>query len=258
MQPQSGLDKCLPFLSFECQPWTAPPVSRKPVKSRLAITISRQSGSGAHVVATRLADYLKLHNADPLCPWSVFDRNLVEKVLEDHHLPTRFARFMPEDRTSELAEVLDELLGNHPPTTVLVQQTAETVLQLAQRGHVILIGRGANLITRGLENVFHVRLVGSLDKRIAHVQQTHGLDRKAAMELIHTEDRGRRRYLKKYFGADPDDPKLYHLVINTDLVNYDLAAAMILDAALGNSQRKLDPPRLESIGTAARGVLPGA
>jgi cytidylate kinase len=247
MQPQSGLEKCLPFLSSECQPWTGPPVSRRQVKSRLAITISRQSGSGAHVVATKLAEYLGRYTADAEYPWAVFDRNLVEQVLEDHHLPSRLARFMPEDRTSELSEVLDELLGNHPPSIILVQQTAETVLRLAQRGHVILIGRGSNLITSGMENVFHVRLVGSLDKRIAHIQQTHGLDRKAAIELIHTEDRGRRRYLRKYFDADPDEPKQYHLVINTDRVDYDKAAAMILDAALGSSQQRLDPLRHESI-----------
>jgi cytidylate kinase len=78
------------------------------------------------------------------------------------------------------------------------------------------------------------------------------------MDLIHTEARGRRRYLRKYFGADPDDPKLYHLVINTDLVNYEMAAAMILDAALGSSQRKSDPLRLDSIATSGRGAaLPG-
>jgi cytidylate kinase len=151
-----------------------------------------------------------------------------------------------------LTEVLDELLGNHPPSVILVQQTAETVLRLAQRGHVIIIGRGANLITSGMENVFHVRLVGSLQKRIAHVQHTHGLDTKAAVELIHFEDRGRHRYLKKHFNADPDDPRLYHLVINTDLIDYDKAAGMILDAALDRSQREVDPPRLESMRTTGR------
>ena len=247
MQPQSGLEKCLPFLSSESQPWKGPPGSPRPVKTRLTITISRQSGSGAHVIATKLAEYLQLHTADLEYPWAVFDRNLVEQVLEDHHLPTRLARFMPEDRTSQLAEVLDELLGNLPPSTLLVQQTAETVLRLAQRGHVILIGRGANLITNGMDNVFHVRLVGSLQRRIAHVQQTHGLDRKRAMERIHAEDRGRSRYLKKHFNADPEDPRLYHLVINTDLVSYDKAACMILDAALGSSQRSLAPLRAENM-----------
>lgn len=249
MQTQSGLDKCLPFISSETQTWRRTPVSPRPVESRLSITISRQSGSGAHLVATRLAEHLQRHTADSDYPWLVFDRNLVEQVLQDHHLPTRLARFMPEDRTSELTDVLDELLGNHPPSALLVQQTAETVLRLAKRGHVILIGRGANLIANGMDNVFHVRLVGSLLRRVEHVQNTQGLSRKAAMELIHAEDRGRRRYLKKHFNADPDDPRLYHMVINTDLVDYEKAACMIVDAALGSFRHTPAPPALQSART---------
>ncbi len=239
MQAQIPLEKCLPFLSTELNPGRVPIVRLPGSSPPLSVTISRQSGSGAHIVASRLAEYFQAHEPDPSCPWAIFDRNLVEKVLEDHHLPGRFARFMPEDRISAMGEVLDELLGHHPPSSVLVQQTAETVLALARRGHVILIGRGANLITSGLENILHVRLVASLERRAAHVQQVNQLDRKAALQLIAHEDRGRQRYLRKHFGRDPDDPRLYHLIINTDMVSYEHAAQMIGEAALNGRHRGL-------------------
>ena len=239
MQTQIGLEKCLPFLGAEFQPWKKPIVARATQDSPLSVTISRQCGSGAHVVATKLAQYFQLHAPDPESPWAVFDRNLVEKVLEDHHLPSRFARFMPEDWTSELGEVLDELLGHHPPSSVLVRQTAETVLALARRGHVILVGRGANVITRHFTNVLHVRLVASLETRVEHIRELHHLDAKAALQRISHEDRGRQRYLKKYFGKDLNDPRLYHLVINTDLIPYDRAARMIGDAGLNGLHRRV-------------------
>jgi cytidylate kinase len=244
MQTQIVLEKCLPVLNSEIQPWTRAVVQPARSTALLSVTISRQSGSGAHVVATKLAQYLQEQAPDPDCPWAVFDRNLVEKVLEDHHLPRRFAQFMPEDRTPEIAEVLDELLGHHPPSAVLVQQTAETVLSLAQRGHVILIGRGANIITRELDNVLHVRLVAPLDQRVTHVQQVNQLSEKAALQLIQHEDRGRQRYLRKYFGRDLEDPRLYHLTINTGLVGFDQAARMICDAALNGLHRRTERPAL--------------
>jgi cytidylate kinase len=156
----------------------------------------------------------------------------VEKVLEDHNLPQRLARFMPEDRVSEIADTMDELFGLHPPSWTLVRQTTETILHLAELGNVILIGRGATVITNKLDYVFHVRLVGSLKKRVAHMQELNGLNKKAALDLIRQEDRGRRRYLKTHFKADLDDPLLYHLVINTDLVSYENAAQIIADAML--------------------------
>jgi hypothetical protein len=43
----------------------------------------------------------------------VFDRNLVLQLLEDHQLPSRFAKLLPEDRTSGIGEIFDELLGYH-------------------------------------------------------------------------------------------------------------------------------------------------
>jgi cytidylate kinase len=52
------------------------------------------------------------------------------------------------------------------------------------------------------------------------------------MDRSRREDRGRKRYLKRYFDTDLDDPMLYHLVINTDLVPYEEAARIIADAVL--------------------------
>ena len=162
----------------------------------------------------------------------MFDRNLVEKVLHEHHLPERLAQFMPEDRISELTDILDELCGLHPPSWTLVRKTAETMLHLAELGKVILIGRGANVITARLPAVFHVRLVGSLVKRVQYIQELEHVDHHTALEQVQREDLGRRRYLKKYFDKDIDDALLYHMVINTDMVPYEEAARMIADAVM--------------------------
>ena len=46
---------------------------------RRTVTISRQTGSGAHIVAEKLAALLQAHAPKEACPWTVFDRNLAEK-----------------------------------------------------------------------------------------------------------------------------------------------------------------------------------
>jgi Cytidylate kinase-like family len=172
-----------------------------------------------------LVDILQAQAPEERYPWAVFDRNLVEKVLNDHNLPGGLAKFMPEDRISEVSDIMDELFGLHPPSWTLVRETADTILHLAELGNVILIGRGASIITSKLDYVFHVRLVGSLEHRVKRMQESEHLNSsKSAMELIQREDLGRRRYLKKYFDRDIDDPLLYHLVINTDLLSCDEAA----------------------------------
>lgn len=225
MELGHDLERCHTFIN--CQLQSAPRRSWVEHATRHpAITLSRQAGSGGHAVAERLVALLEREMPGP-SPWTIFDRNLVEKVLEDHNLPARLARFMTEDRISELNETLDELFGLHPPAELLVQKTAQTILHLAQLGRVILIGRAANVITARLPHVLHVRLVAPLGQRVAYFQEKFGLTRKEAAAKIHCEDAARQRYLRKYFNKDIEDPLLYHLVINSGLVNSQSAARLI-------------------------------
>jgi cytidylate kinase len=232
MKTQPGLDRALSFLSCQLQPAGRGQVFPADETPRRAVTISRQAGSGAHAVAERLATLLQANTPKEACPWTIFDRNLVSKVLQEHNLPDRVARFMPEDRTSEIADTMEELFGLHPPSWLLVRKVTETILHLAELGNVILIGRGAAVVTANLSHVFHVRLVSAMEKRVQRIQELNQLSKEAALEFIQQEDRGRERYLKKYFKADVDDPLLYDLTINTDRIAHDQAARLIAEAVL--------------------------
>ncbi len=227
-----GFERCRSFINCQLRPGMR---GGGDSLVKPTITISRMTGSGGRTVATTLAEYLQT-KVPGHAPWTVFDRKLVERALEDHHLSKRIAEFMPENHKFMLTDIFEELLGLHPSSWTLVHQTAETILHLAQLGYVILVGRGANVVTRKLENVFHVRLVGSVEKRTERVQQVYDLDRGTALEFIHREDKGRRRYLKEHFDEDIDDPLLYHLVINTDRIGYKDAARLIGDEVIRRFQ----------------------
>lgn len=230
MNTTFGLDRCFSFINCHLQ--TPKPVHGQQAANVKCITISRQSGCGAHVFAEELAAFLQARTPPGTRPWTVFDRTLMEAVLQDHHLPARLAAFMPEDRVSRLNDIIQELFSLHPPTETMVRQTAETILRLAELGNVIILGRGANIITAPMPQVLHVRLLGSVQQRVAHMLQFDKLNRKDALKRIEREDGGRRRYLKKYFGREIDDPLLYHLVINTDLLSLHEAAVMVGKLAL--------------------------
>lgn len=180
-------------------------------------------------MASQLAEYLAPH-APYGCHWTIFDHELIKKVLEDHGLPARLAEFLPESSKPRLREMMSTLRGKLPSTTKLIEQTVETIWHLAEGGYVILVGRAANVVTARLPNVFHVRLVGSLENRIERVEEVYDFDRRAAEEYIRTQDTAKRNYLKEYFGQDIDDAQLYHLVINTDRIPYGETAKLIADA----------------------------
>jgi cytidylate kinase len=226
MNDPTSFAKCLSYIDCHLQSPHGPTRVAQQAHAP-AVTISRQTGAAGIPIAEALAELLNARRPRGTCPWTVFHKNLVQRALEDHHLPARLAEFMPEDKNSDIADAVEELLGLHPPSWELVHQTTETILHLAGLGHVILVGRGANVITARLDHVLHVRLVGSLEPRVARVQEYFHLGRRAASALVRREDAGRARYLRKYFKKDIEDPLLYHLTINTDRIPTGLAAEMI-------------------------------
>ena len=78
------------------------------------ITIAPQTGSGAHEIAQRVARILERNDPNGPGQWRVHDRQLVEKVLEEYHLPERMAKLVPEDRRSCIQDITEELLGLRP------------------------------------------------------------------------------------------------------------------------------------------------
>lgn len=191
------------------------------------ITISREAGAGSGLIANRIIASLLPFCKNPNAAWAVFDKNLIEKVIEDHNLPKQIAKFFNEEKKSFFEETMNEILGIHPPLLKLYNKSTQTILQLAIKGNCIIIGRGANLITSSLSNVFHVRLVAPLELRIMNVQEFYGNSKKEAEEFVNKEDAKRNAFIKEYFNKNASNPHLYHLVINTGQVSLDEAAFII-------------------------------
>ena len=235
MNMESGFGQCLSFINCQLRP-AAGGASPHDEPHRPAVTISREAGCGALAVAELLAELLQKTTPRDEPKWTVFDRNLMEKVLADHHLPARLAKFLPEDRASELQDIIDDLSGRQPPSWTMIAQTAETVLKLAELGNVILIGRAGNIITLRLPHVRHVRLIAPLEKRVSYAHTLYQLSEREARAFCLREDAARQRYVKKYFKANVADPLLYDLVINTGLVAFDEAARLIANLVRRNGR----------------------
>jgi cytidylate kinase len=201
---------------------------RTPRPQRPAITISREAGAGAITIAHLTAKILdERHSGDPRVPWAVFERNIAEQVLHEHRLPATLERFMPEDTTFPLNDAVDELLGLHPSSWTLVQHTTQTIRRLALLGNVTLVGRGSNIIAAHMHHVFHVRLVAPLKERVRHLQEYYQLTREEALQRAHDLDEARRRYVRRYFRVDVEDPLHYHVTINTAETGFQKAAQVI-------------------------------
>lgn len=221
-------EKCKQYIEFHSGS-SEDPQKLKKTEVYPCITLSRETGAGADLVGQELVKYLSKYKFDDDKEWTFFDRNLIERVLQDHNLPKRTADYLHEDKHNLLSDAINEILGLHPSSWTLLQKTMSTILRIARTGKVIIVGRGANIITAKLPNTFHVRLIAPLENRINHVQEVYNLTYSEAVELTKREDHARKNFVKTNFFKDIDDPLLYHMIINTGWIPHNEAAKIIGD-----------------------------
>ncbi len=202
------------------------------IKHGVCITISRESGAGADKVSQHLSELFRERQTIDTPDWTVFDKNIIEKMLDDNKLPKRLGKILEEDKISVVSSLMSEWLSGNPPVWNLIHKTTHTILQLAINGNVIIIGRGANIITRKLQNVFHVRLVSTLEFRINHIMELYNLNSKVALEYLKREDSSREKYLLTAFGKNIEDNLFYDLIINTKSFGFKNTAEIIENAVI--------------------------
>ena len=222
-------DRCFSFIHGQVGPTSRPSVA---VATQRAVTISRQAGCGGLLVANKLSDFLRRHTTPDEPVWTIFDRDLMGRVLAEHDLPDYLKKYLPEDRISMFEDTLADIFGMRPTSQTVVEQTAETILRLATLGHVILIGRAGNIVTARLPHVLHVRLVAPLEDRIERICRDDKKTPDEARKFCLEEEQARARYVKTYYHANIDDPLLYDLTINTSSVGYEETARLVGEAVL--------------------------
>lgn len=195
------------------------------------ITISRETGIGASAVCEKLVEYFNKAAIEGYSDWTFFDRDLIEKIMEDHHLPEHFRKFLNEEKPAK-ATWVGEIIGVTPARLTLLRKTTQTIKKLAEFGNAIITGRGANIILEKLPNTFHVRLVAPLSFRIENAMKLYHVDRKTITDFIREEDEARKNYIAKYFHKNIEDPLLYHAVINVNLLDTEEIARMISNCVI--------------------------
>jgi cytidylate kinase len=188
------------------------------VPGRRVLTLSRELGAGERSFAEALAPRLGL---------KVYDREFleaeavrlgvsaeeVEKV--DEQPAGLLSRFLPGSLARRYFDALGRLMA-----------------ELAERGDVLLVGRGANRFLADRPAAFHVRLVAPFEARLRRVMENRWVREGPARQLIADSDSRRRRFHEAHFGGDWASPLEYHLTANSGLLGPGAVDLVALAAGL--------------------------
>ena len=113
----------------------------------------------------------------------------------------------------------------------LYLKTLKTVItELAKSQAIVIRGRGSQFILEDFPGIFHVLVVAPSDLRVKRVMERMKLDEEKAKNEVKRSDSNHHEFLRRYFHAEPENPLDYHLVLNTERMSLQEAAAVIVNA----------------------------
>ncbi len=218
------------------------------------VTVSSQYGAGARDVARHLSRDLGLEYIDQTVLVDAsrqLGRTVSEVAEKDERtdsLRARLGHFLQRAlERSAAGGAIDPMLGSGNLELMLSQSyqelsdsgsgvvddrailntTSQIIESIAQRGNVVIIGRGSQMILRELPDITNVQLVAEPEVALARIQEWEGVDEVMAARRIEEFNKGRADFHRKFWQVDVWSPLLYDLVINTTHLTYAQAAQLV-------------------------------
>ena len=190
------------------------------------ITIGRQFGSLGRAIAQETAQLLSIQ---------YYDRDLVEEVAKRMNQPLSVISNVEEEARSRFGvfgKMLFPLGGGASDLQDRTFFVQECVLRdFADRGPSILVGRCADYVMQGRENLLRVFIYAPREARIRNcVEQLH-MEKEQAYKMCVDVDRARERYHERYAGYSVMDPEHFDVMLNSDLLGVSGSAAAIAGLA---------------------------
>ncbi len=183
---------------------------------RRVLTLARELGAGDTGFAPTLAAKLGLR---------VWDRDLLEQEA--------IRLGVPEAELEKIDEQPAGIFERFRPGSIYhryFEALGQLMTELAERGDVLLVGRGGSRFLRENPRAFHVRLVAAMPVRVCRVMEHRWVREAQARQLIAASDSQRRRFCESYFSADWADPLEYHVTVNSGRLG-PLAVDLVAGAA---------------------------
>ena len=106
----------------------------------------------------------------------------------------------------------------------------ETINETAARGQVVIVAHAAAFALAGRDDLVRV-FVTAPEIRTQRIAEARGADAAQAAKELKRSDEARAAYLKTFYGVERELPTHYDLVLNTEMLEPDVAAEIVARAA---------------------------
>lgn len=181
-------------------------------QAKPAITLSREFGCEAYPVAELLRQRMEKRTGES---WALMDKALLDEVANNHNLSEQVLHNLGE-KNRFLDEFLSTFSSRWKSEKDYYRLLTRHIIALAEQGNVIIMGRGAPIVTRNMKNCFHFRMYASLAFKQKSIARRLSVDSSEAEAIIGRRQKERDKFIRDFLDRDPYDLSVYNLVFNND------------------------------------------
>ncbi len=178
------------------------------------ITIGRENGSGGREVGKKLSEILGI---------PCYDQEIIAETAGRTGIDAKEIEKMEEGDKDGLISY-----WGIPSANPLFAEQSKAIIELASKGPCIFVGRCADYVLNGKNDVVKVFIHAPVGDRIIKSAKRNGISEKEAYERIRKKDAQRASYYQRYTGRVWGAVGNYDLSISTGDIGVDGAVKLIL------------------------------
>ena len=185
------------------------------------ITISREFGSGGRTIGKQVAERLGI---------PCYDQELIEKIEEKSGLAKEFIEERGEHtlRGGWLANAFaDRSLNGLSVQDYLWTIQRKTILELAEQGPCVIVGRCADYILEGKADTLKVFIHAPMEVRAKRIVEKYGESAEAPEKRLRDKDIRRSAYYHFYTDVEWGIAKNYDIALDSGTLGLDRCVDII-------------------------------
>ena len=192
------------------------------------ITISREFGSGGRTIGRKVAEELGIPFYDKeLVDQIAMESGFAPKFVEEHgeHSPTGSLfsyAFAPQG--------VPGIMNGLSTADFLWNIQCNVIMQLADKGPCVIVGRNADYILKDREDALHVYVFADTPYRAERIVRLYGDSEKTPEQRLAEKDKRRRVNYQHYTGRTWGAAQNYEMCLCSSMLGIDQCVKIIVEA----------------------------
>ena len=192
------------------------------------ITISREFGSGGRSIGHMVAERLGI---------PFYDKELVDKIAMESGFAPKFVEEHGEHSPGNslfsyafAPQGVPGVMNGLSTADFLWNIQCSVILQLAEKGPCVIVGRNADYILKDRPDCLHAYFYADEKARADRIVRLYGESERSPEARLHEKDKRRRVNYQHYTGRTWGQSQNYDICLNTGVLGIEQCADILVNA----------------------------